>query len=113
MVECFERECKKHGLTKHYKATKYHWKCQKCNTELVTDHRRNNKQRLIEAFGGKCVKCGYDRCIAALEFHHTQGKDFGIGKYGTRAYSKLYEEAKKCELVCSNCHREIHTSIHL
>lgn len=105
-----EKLCDKHGLTKHYKDTPYHWKCQKCNTEAVTEYRRKNKRLLIEHFGGKCVVCGYSKCIWALEFHHTEPehKDFGLGKHGTRSLKRLIEEAKKCILVCCRCHREIH-----
>jgi hypothetical protein len=48
-----------------------------------------------------CSHCGYDRCIAALEFNHLDPaeKDGPV---------KTVEEARKCELVCANCHREIH-----
>lgn len=114
-MEVQQRNCAKHGLVKHFKSTKYFWKCQQCNVELVSEARRRNKQKLIDYHGGKCVKCGYDRCVAALEFHHTEPehKDFGIGKYGTRSLKRLIEETKKCILVCSNCHKEIHYSIHL
>lgn len=110
MLEHKEMECKKHGLGKHYKSTKYHWKCQKCNVEYVTELRRRNKLKLINMFGGKCVKCNYDRCPGALDFHHIEPehKDFGIGRNGTRSFKKLVEEAKKCILVCCRCHREIH-----
>ena len=64
--------------------------------------------------GGRCVICGYDRCIEALEFHHldpTQ-KDFGISSKGyTRSWGKVKEEADKCVLLCANCHREVHAGI--
>lgn len=64
----------------------------------------------------KCVMCGYDKCKAALDFHHldpTQ-KDFSIRGTQTRKGSdieKLKLEIAKCILVCSNCHREIHDDI--
>ena len=32
--------------------------------------RQKRKQELVYIMGGKCSLCGYDRCIAALEFHH-------------------------------------------
>lgn len=42
----------------------------------------------IDYKGGKCSVCGYNKCRAALEFHHTNPneKDFGISAKGyTRA----------------------------
>ena len=40
------------------------------------------KQALVELCGGKCVACGYSKCIAALEFHHRDPakKDFPLSK---------------------------------
>jgi hypothetical protein len=29
---------------------------------------------LIGIKGGKCEKCGYDKCLDALEFHHIDQK---------------------------------------
>jgi uncharacterized protein YbjQ (UPF0145 family) len=72
--------------------------------------RRRQKERLIEEFGGRCQRCGYNRCIAALEFHHIdpKTKEFGIAQKGrTNSYEKALAEAKKCVLLCANCHREV------
>ena len=32
--------------------------------------RRSMKLQAIKLLGGKCSRCGYDRCVDALEFHH-------------------------------------------
>lgn len=73
--------------------------------------RKRTKQRSIEYLGGKCVKCGYNRCPEAMDFHHrdpTQ-KDFAISKSGNcTAWNKIQKELDKCDLLCSNCHRESH-----
>jgi 5-methylcytosine-specific restriction endonuclease McrA len=108
------KPCKTHGDTLHYqmKNQPNSWKCQKCNTERVTEMRRKNKRKLVEFFGGKCTKCGYDRYVGALEFHHLDpnSKEFGMGAGGISwSFKRMVEEAKKCILVCSNCHREIHS----
>lgn len=61
----------------------------------------------VEALGGKCRICGYDR-LAGLQFHHLdpREKDFNLG---SRVSGKAWEaELKKCVLVCANCHAEIH-----
>lgn len=77
----------------------------------VKKHRKSNKEELIAYKGGKCEICGYNKCIAALDFHHIDPskKDFGIS--ATNIYKNieaLKKEADKCILVCANCHRELH-----
>jgi hypothetical protein len=107
-----QRQCKKHGLVKFYKSslTADVWKCSKCNNERVAEKRRDNKRQLIFAFGGKCQRCSYDRCIGALEFHHRDSsqKEFNVGSGNTKSLAKLMIEAAKCDLICSNCHKEEH-----
>lgn len=80
----------------------------------VSRWRRRLKQKAIEYKGGRCARCGYDRCAGAMVFHHmdpTQ-KDFAIGSKGhTRAWEKVKIELDKCELLCANCHAEEHEKI--
>ena len=82
----------------------------------VAEARRNLKIEAVAYKGGKCDRCGYDKCPAALVFHHpdpTQ-KDFGIAEKG-RSYRNLEvikEELDKCILLCSNCHLEVHYEEH-
>lgn len=78
----------------------------------VSQRRKKLKQMAIEYKGGKCQLCGYDRCVAALVFHHCSDKNFGIAKSGyTRSWRKICEELDKCILLCSNCHAEIHDGL--
>lgn len=86
-----------------------------CNhSQAVTIKRRAIKQMLIKLAGGKCSRCGYDKCMRALEFHHKnpEEKDFGISKCLTKSISFLKEEIKKCDLLCSNCHAEVHQELY-
>jgi len=60
--------------------------------------------------GGSCMLCGYNRHVGVLEFHHVDAttKSFGVSSGGfSRSWRSIYEELKKCVLVCANCHREI------
>ena len=71
------------------------------------------KERLISVFDDKCAICGYNKCHSALEFHHINPelKNFTISQNTSKGWQTLLEEAKKCVLVCSNCHREIHEGL--
>jgi hypothetical protein len=54
--------------------------------------------------------CGYDRCMGALHFHHVDPslKNFTLGHRGVaRSIANARAEAKKCVLLCSNCHAEV------
>lgn len=75
----------------------------------VSAWRRRIKERAIAYLGGKCIKCGYDRCADAMDFHHRDPtiKEFRIGQYAG-GWKILKRELDKCDLLCANCHREVH-----
>lgn len=78
-------------------------------SKSVVDWRVRTKQKLVDYKGGECSKCGYNKCLAAMEFHHLDPneKDFTIsGK--SWSFERLKSEADKCILVCNRCHTEIH-----
>lgn len=67
-------------------------------------------QVLVAEAGGRCCICGYDRYVGALEFHHLDPaqKRLGLAAGGlTLSLEVLRGEARKCVLVCSNCHAEV------
>lgn len=79
----------------------------------VSEVRRKLKQRAVEYLGGKCRRCSYDKCSAAMDFHHrdpTQ-KEFRIASGHTRKWEFIRAELDKCDLLCSNCHRELHAAL--
>ena len=51
--------------------------------------------------------------INTLEFHHLNPniKEFKLGSGNTISWKEYKQEALKCILVCSNCHKEIHSKI--
>jgi hypothetical protein len=82
-------------------------------------HYRKNREKWLELFKilgyDKCSHCGYDRCIAALEFHHKDDNNklynighMVVGEYNVENITKLLVETAKCDLLCANCHRELH-----
>lgn len=80
----------------------------------VQKRRKKVRSMSIAYKGGKCTRCGYDRCMDALEFHHTDPsqKDFGLSGQGhTRSWKRVQEELDKCVMLCANCHREVHAEL--
>ena len=80
----------------------------------VAKRRTKIKAMAVAYKGGKCMICGYDKCVGALDFHHIDPskKEFSLGLGGlTRAWSRVKAEADKCALICANCHREVHAGI--
>ena len=78
----------------------------------VVSWRSRTKQKLVDYKGGKCIKCGYNKYNGNLAFHHLDPskKDFTItGK--SIAFEKLKLEVDKCELLCHNCHGEVHAGL--
>lgn len=84
--------------------------CAKCWNKRTIERTRKNKLIAIEYKGGKCQKCGYDKCPSALAFHHRNPdeKDFNWKTLRSMSLDKLKKELDKCDLVCHNCHAEIH-----
>lgn len=81
------------------------------NLAHVDRLRKRRMAALIEAKGGKCERCGYNRCSAALEFHHRDPsqKRFALSlPRMTAKWESILLEALKCDLLCANCHREEH-----
>lgn len=77
----------------------------------VARHREKKRSRLIELKGGQCAVCGYSKCREALEFHHVNPaeKSFNLTKVSlTKSWDTCVKEARKCLLLCANCHREMH-----
>lgn len=103
-------DCPSHGTTVFQLRSGGGYRCLKCRSEAVTRRRRRVKQLLVEEAGGACQACGYNRCVAALEFHDLEPgeKAFALSHRGVaRSIAKARAEAKKCALLCSNCHVEV------
>jgi hypothetical protein len=72
------------------------------------------KQTLVDEAGGRCAVCGYDRCVAALHFHHVDPseKRFALSVRGVaRSLAGARREARKCLLLCSNRHAEVEAGL--
>ena len=96
--------------------------CDNCHRELhynekKYEERRKTKELIVNYKGNKCEICGYDKCLAALTFHHSneEEKNYEIAKISLRIENiqeltdDMFLEIEKCELLCSNCHRIVHS----
>lgn len=104
----------------------FQWQCKQCQKKYRKFHYENNKQKYIlkakinrqksvDNFQDfkrtlKCNRCEESRWWL-LDFHHTDpDKKEGEISFLLRKVSKekLFEEISKCEVLCSNCHRDLH-----
>lgn len=84
----------------------------KSKSQCVVDWRKRKKIELVEYKGGCCERCGYNKSIEALQFHHLDPneKDFAISAK-SYSFERLKKEVDKCIMVCANCHIEIHEEL--
>jgi transposase len=102
--------CPRHGDTTFVREGRGYYRCVRCRVESVAKHRRGLKDLLVQEAGGRCAICGYDRHPRALEFHHVDpgAKTFALSQRGvTLSVESMRSEARKCVLLCSNCHAEL------
>ena len=112
--------CSKCGIEKPI--DDFHWRnkslgtrrseCKECHNNIVKQKYAKNKEIINELKKDKsCVKCGYNKCFAALDFHHIDPNNKVDTVARLSAYSNAesaLKEAEKCVLLCANCHREFH-----
>jgi transposase len=102
--------CPRHGESEFWLTGKGNYRCKRCRSDAVSRRRRRVKETLVREAGGCCRICGYDRNMRALHFHHLEPseKRHEINAKGVAiALDKLRIEARKCVLLCSNCHAEV------
>ena len=113
--------CSKCGKNKQREGHSY---CNKCNNEyhkvynsrhpgrkkMLVKRRQNDLREMIRELKSKpCTDCKIQYPWYVMDFDHVRGvKKFNISiAIGRRlSVSSILEEVKKCDLVCSNCHRE-------
>jgi hypothetical protein len=102
--------------------------CRDCHREYVREHYRANKryykdkakrgrdalyeasvQMVRKAKSVPCADCGETYPYYVMDFDHVRGTKVGeVSRLMQRRVSldQLRKEIKKCDVVCSNCHRE-------
>ena len=90
-------------------------KCATSYTNMGAYHRArrtDRKLRLVALLGGRCQRCGFAEHVCALSFHHrdpaTKAFPLERRQMSGRPWDELVAEAKKCTLLCLNCHAILH-----
>lgn len=74
--------------------------------------RNVNKRESIKAYirdvkSVPCTDCGVSYPYYVMDFDHLRDKAFTISKLANQKnLQKVKDEIAKCDVVCSNCHRE-------
>ncbi len=125
LKEFNRRRSSKDGLQNH---------CKECNRERSKAYYHRNRKHHIKNIGDRrrsyykwfremiadvkkanpCLACGETE-ICCLDFHHKNKKDKleSIGALVRLQWGlpRILEELKKCVVLCSNCHRKLHTGV--
>ena len=109
-----EFTCKDCGLVggKEYFYS-YKHQCKKCWNKRTYKSSRDKLDLLIVERGGACERCGYNKYFGALDWHHLDPteKEFGISGRRGSPIDELRKETDKCQLLCKNCHCEVHAEM--
>lgn len=105
------KQCEEHRKLNREQAKAYakEYRKQFSGYQYVKRHRELLRDYLISIKdGATCLDCGYQYPHFMLDFDHVRGKkEFAISSclLKTMSLERVMNEIKKCELVCSNCHR--------
>lgn len=86
--------------------------CKYCHSDYMKQ-KYQEKKNLVQEIKSSCAcaKCGETRGYV-LDFHHIDPseKNETIARLtsNTSNINKVYDEIKKCIVLCANCHREFH-----
>lgn len=88
-----------------------------CGTCISRNHRYKVADKIYSITGSKCYICGYgdDTKRSVLDFHHMDSKNklfpLTLTMMGTKSYSDILLELRKCVLLCCRCHREFENGL--
>jgi hypothetical protein len=81
--------------------------CGSCRTKI---RRYRAKAAAIKLLGGVCCACGWEGPQAGFEFHYLGNKEFNFGNVSNKSWKVIVKELRKCQLLCSRCHRISHST---
>ena len=97
--------------------------CRECGKELTRSHYKLNKRAYLDrnartyarhrelirqAKSRPCADCGVQYPYYVMDFDHRVGeaKTFELNSVARKTVREITREIEKCDVVCSNCHRE-------
>lgn len=106
-------EAKRKGINRYNTETRKAWYIRKKQDKewvnRVREQSNERKHKIIQFLNEYklqkgCQDCGYKQYAVALDFDHINGtKELNV--CNSKSITQAMKEIKKCEVVCSNCHR--------
>lgn len=86
--------------------------CKECEKKRNAKKHEDRKELINTLKSCGCCCCD-ETDVNCLDFHHVEPsqKDFNMSSATNKTVRKILEEASKCIVVCSNCHRKIHAGV--
>lgn len=106
--EIYSSECK--SCHKEYNKNWYNK-----NSVTIKERVRKNTRQYLEVFNNTvrklkeskpCKDCGKYYPHYIMDFDHLRDKKYTISRLRSHTIETVLKEIEKCEVVCSNCHRE-------
>src|ERR1700674_4612583 len=121
-IRCNKRKDKKAFFNDSTRKDGLYVYCRECVSGINTKRFKNPKNRATHNARNKrlynqsvpkvrelknkpCMDCGGRFPTCAMDFDHVRGKKKFNVTTSNRKWSTIVKEAKKCDLVCANCHR--------
>ena len=100
-----------------------HSYCRECGKQFTRNHYKNNKNQYLErnyrtfqkrkeyirkVKSRPCADCGIQYPYYVMDFDHREDevKEIQLNQIVRYSIKQLAREIAKCDVVCSNCHRE-------
>ena len=84
---------------------RHHW-CKSCKYKQTNDHNALNRESILDHFGRRCCRCGFDD-VRALQVDHIDGG--GTQHYRSLNWNRIrftrdiLTHPEKFQLLCANC----------
>ena len=96
-----------------YKHSRHTRQCRKCKNMENIGRGQRTREKARKLLGGRCMACGFDKWLEALDFHHldSESKDRNWKTMRSWSWDRVLRELKLGILLCRNCHGAHHAGI--
>jgi hypothetical protein len=112
------RKFSKNRVVGHYTNFGYSYRCKDCTKAYYRKNQEKRKRQMrsrlrrltakyVRLAGGRCQKCGYDKYLSAMSFHHVNPENKSHNPtvvIRSGDHKKVERELDKCILLCMSCH---------